>query len=212
MKIAILGASRGLGAALAAHIHRESPESVLMLCSRQEENLKVAASRLDWVVKADFSTAEDQDKVIQVLREFLPDKIFYVAGGGPYGQYETKAWKDHLWALSVNLIFPAKLIHALMMEELFRTTLEQVVMVGSAIAGHLPDPKASSYAAAKHGLRGLITSIQKESPWLDLRLYEPGYMDTLLLPPNAWPRQQGLAKSPHEEARQLWRWSQSAVD
>ncbi|OFZ11633.1 MAG: hypothetical protein A2Z20_02345 [Bdellovibrionales bacterium RBG_16_40_8] len=212
MKIAILGASRGLGAELVAYIHKESPESVLLMISRREEKLKELASMLDWVRRADFSQRGGQEDALYILREFLPEQVFYVAGGGPYGKYEDKEWKDHAWALEVNLLFPARLIHTLLREEIFRTELRKVMVVGSAIAGHKPDPNASSYAAGKQGLRGLITSLQAEKPWLDVRLFEPGYMDTGLLPANAWPRQQGLVTNPKEEARKLWRWSQSPLD
>jgi short-subunit dehydrogenase len=211
MKIAILGASRGLGSALVAQIHKESAESVLLLSSRKEAELKSLANRLDWVVPADFTNSAGQEAVINALAEFSPNMVFYVAGGGPFGLYQDKSWRDHAWALELNLTFPAKLIHYLLSHEPFRVGLQKVIVVGSAIAGHRPDPKASAYAAAKHGIRGLITSLQAENPWFDLQLYEPGYLDTAMLPPNAWPRQQGLATNPNEEARKLWQWSQSSV-
>jgi short-subunit dehydrogenase len=212
MKIAVLGASRGLGAALVAHIHKESSESVLLLSSRRESELKSLASRLDWVVPADFAKTPDQENLLKALHEFQPEKIFYVAGGGPFGNFADKDWKDHSWALEVNFNFPARLLHHSMRDDILKRSLRQMLFVGSAIAGQKPDPKASSYAAAKHALRGLVTSVKAENPVLDLRLFEPGYMDTSLLPANAWPRQQGIVASADVEARKLWQMSQSSVD
>lgn len=212
MKIAILGASRGLGAALVHHIQQESPQSSLLLSSRREDELKKIAGRQDWIFPADYSQPAGQDELIRRLCEFKPAQLFYIAGGGPFGPYQKKEWKDHKWSFEVNLLFPARLLHVLLSEKIFFDELKKVVLIGSAIAGQKPDPNAGSYAGGKHGLRGLVTSLQGETPYFDLRLYEPGYMDTAMLPPHAWPRQQGLAKSPHEEARKLWHWSQSSVD
>lgn len=211
MRIAILGASRGLGAELAQHIHKEAPDSVLLLSSRKEAPLKILARAGDWVAVSDFSNTDQQEKLIATLRDFKPETLFYVAGGGPFGAYEGKEWKDHLWAMEVNLLFPARVLHALMAEVELRGAIRKIVFVGSAIAGQRPDPKASSYAAAKHGLRGLITSIQAERPSVDIQLFEPGYMETDMLPRHAWPRQQGIAANPKDEARKLWQLSQSSV-
>jgi len=211
MRIAILGASRGLGAELVKRIHLDAAESVLLLASRKESELQQLARAQDWLVPADFSHGESQEKLLQVLREFKPEVVFYVAGGGPFGTYGSKAWRDHAWAFELNLLFPARLLHALLSEVVFHPALQKVAFVGSAIAGLQPDPKASSYAAAKHGLRGLITSVQAENPEVDVFLFEPGYMQTAMLPPNAWPRQQGLASDPKDEARKLWQLMQSSV-
>lgn len=209
MKIAILGASRGLGAALVQTIQNDEKPSRLFLSSRQLADLQALARAEDVAFSADFTKPEEQKQLLIQLREFSPHMIFYVAGGGPFGSYDEKNWRDHHWALELNLNFPAMMIHELLKNKKEFTDLKKIVVVGSAIAGNNPDPRAASYAAAKHGLRGLITSLQKENHSIELALFEPGYMDTSMLPPHAWPRQQGLAKDPREEARKLWQWSQT---
>jgi short-subunit dehydrogenase len=208
MKIAILGASRGLGASLVRVIQQENPPVELLLVSRKLPLLQALARSQDRVLSADFSKDDGQRRVLSELSEFDPQQIFYVAGGGPHGVFEEKNWTDHTWALEVGLIFPMRVVHEALRRRVITRNLQKLVLVGSAIAGRQPDPKASSYAAAKHGLRGLVTSIQGESPGLDIRIYEPGYIATEMLPADAWPRQQGLASDPAEEARQLWHWSQ----
>lgn len=212
MRIAILGASRGLGAALVKEIHTEAPDSVLLLASRKKEELQKLSRSDDWLVAADFSKAQDQVEILAALGKFLPTHIFYVAGGGPFGRFQDKAFADHSWAMEVSFLFAAKVLHHVLQKPIFQTDLRQFVAIGSAIAGQKADPMASSYAAAKHALRGLVTSVQGENPWLDVRLFEPGYMDTAMLPVNAWPRQQaGLVQAPAEVARKLWHYSQSSV-
>lgn len=192
--IGILGASRGLGASLAKCIEKESPETELLLLSRTHG--------------VDFADESQYSQILERLEQAQLSKIFYVAGGGPYGSYSSKEWKDHQWALRLNFEFPAMLLHYFLQKP---GKLTQLVFVGSSVAEDKPDPGAASYAAAKHGLKGLIDSVIAEKPALDVRLYSPGYMDTKLLPQNAWPRQQGLAEDPHDVARRLWQWSQSKV-
>ncbi len=216
MKFAILGASRGLGAALVQLLQAELGLSAKLLLSSRKENFLRERVRVDHdqFIAADFTQIAGQMKLQAALRDFVPDRVFYVAGGGPYGRFEEKQMKDHMWALELNLIYPMKLLHFLMSTPAIRQTLQQVVIVGSGIAGEKPDPLASSYAAAKHGLRGLVSTVQAEKSGLDVRLYEPGYIDTSLLPQNAWPRQQQaktgekLIATASEEASKLWQWSQ----
>lgn len=211
--VAILGASRGLGRELKLEIAKQSPSAVrFMLAARDLSQLMLLKSTEDLVLAADFTRAEDQSRLMVALHEFEPSHIFYVAGGGPYGRFETKKWPAHQWALELNFLWPAKMLHLILNNLNDYKSLQQAIFVGSAIAGQNPDPFASSYAAAKHGLRGLITSVQKEGQPIDIRIYEPGYMATDMLPANSWPRLQGLAKSPEDEARQLWQWAQSKLD
>ncbi len=48
---------------------------------------------------------------------------------------------------------------------------------------------------------------------MDVRLFSPGYMDTLLLPTNAWPRQQAELVRPTEEiSKILLDWIQNPDD
>ncbi len=220
-KIAVLGASRGLGRALKLEISANEANSKaggeirgaqFLLAARNEEKLGLLKSQQDLTFACDFTKTEDQARLLNALIEFQPTHIFYVAGGGPYGRFESKKWADHAWALELNFNWPARMLHTIMSHLPEYKNLKQIVFVGSAIAGQGPDPMAASYAAAKHALRGLITSVRKENPSLDIRLYEPGYMATDMLPPSAWPRQQGLAKSPEDEARALWQWAQSTLD
>ncbi|MBK7960771.1 MAG: hypothetical protein IPK04_05925 [Bdellovibrionales bacterium] len=85
---------------------------------------------------------------------------------------------------------------------------KQGIFIGSQIAERNPDINAASYTAAKHALLGIISTLQKEalegkdtkkaSLAHDLRLFSPGYMNTSLLPPTAWPRLGALRFSSQE--------------
>lgn len=184
-RIIIFGASRGLGAAVASTV--KSAE-VLALSRKLSGH--------------DFSREADQEKAIELAQKFLPTRLFYFAGGGPHGAYTEKNWRDHEWALKVNFLFPARLIHLFS-----KVGIEQIIVTGSAVAESQPDKNATSYSAAKHALKALFENLQNEKLNFDLRLFSPGYMDTDLLPKNSWPRELENVLDPAEVARSFCDWA-----
>ena len=152
----------------------------------------------------DFSRDADQDKVIELARSFNPTRLFYFAGGGPFGAFSEKNWRDHEWALKVNFLFPAKLIHVFAKDP---QNLKQLIVTGSAIAEAKPDENASSYSTAKHALKALFENLQKEKLILDLRLFSPAYMNTDLLPQKSWPRELEKVLDPTEVAKMFCSWA-----
>lgn len=193
-RVALLGGRRGLGAQVTGLLKAQgAPGQVLVISRRTDPGF-------------DFSKKEEWPHLLEYLDNLNLTHLWYFAGGGPYGPFQKKDWKDHEWAWNVSFLCPAWLLH----HQLRRSSLRQFVIVGSAVAGEGPDPLSSSYASAKHALRGLVTSIQAEevrNPPLDLRLYSPGYMDTDLLPPSALPRQRpGGVASPEAVAEHFVQW------
>ncbi len=186
---ALLGCSRGLGGAFIDLLVRQRPQDSACCWARHwssADDESQPYTQPGWhFLQADFANVVDQARVLSELSRLPVDRLIYFAGGGPFGLYEKKAWKDHHWALQVSLVFPSRLLHHTLAEKGVR----QCVFIGSSIAEAAPDPLASSYAAAKHGLRGLITSVQEENlqrpEAVDVRLFSPGYMNTKLLPLNA---------------------------
>ena len=183
-KWVLLGASRGLGKAFA----EVSPVPV-QIWSRRVEN--------SW----DFSRQEDFEEKFMRMMQFEPSRIFYFAGGGPHGLFESKNWRDHDWSWNVNFVFPARLLHAVLRHP---GSVKQITFMGSAIADADPDPLAASYCAGKHALRGLIESVRAEAPRkVDVRLFRPPYMKTDLLPANSAPVFRGEAQLPSTVAAQI---------
>jgi short-subunit dehydrogenase len=201
MKIAILGASRGLGAELSKALQKQQPESHLLLVSRKLDLLNRLARAQDATVSADFSTQQGAEQALLALKKYQPNVIYYTAGGGPYGQFGDKSWADHSWAINVTFLTPAKLLHWAFSDK--PDYLKQFIVVGSAVAESAPDPGAASYCAAKHALRGLVETLKQENPQFNLILFSPGYMATDMLPANSRPRIQGEARKPKEVAKEL---------
>lgn len=193
--VAILGASRGLGLEI-LKVVALSGHHVTGFSRKPGPAMPNVTYE-----PADFSKEDDQLRVIQKLEASSFSRIFIVAGGGPYGEYGQKQWKDHKWAWEVTFLFPARVLHALQ-----KGPCPQVILIGSSVAESAGDPGAASYASAKHALKGLFSSLIFESPGWDIRLFSPGYMDTEMLPPNAPIRKKGVWP-PAEVAKQIWRWS-----
>lgn len=194
-KFILLGASRGLGWATYEALSKKYPAAEFMLVSRKigEGNFKS--------LKCDFAKELSSEFMTEII-DFNPTTIIYFAAGGPYGNFQDKKWADHQWALQVSFLFPAQLVHHLMRISI--PSLKQFVVVGSAIAENKPDPGAASYCAAKHALRGLISTLQAENKSaFKIDLFSPGYIATDMLPAQSWPRQQGLAESAENVAIQL---------
>jgi len=179
-RVLVLGGSRGLGKALVDLLQTK----------------KIFAESLSRksVHSFDFSKTESWPDVVHKIRALQPTRIFYCAAGGPYGDFQKYEWKDQAWSLRVTFEFPAYLIHQLLKAPL--TNLKQVCVIGSSIAENQADPGAAMYCAAKHGLKGLILTLQQQDLAFDLRLLSPGYMNTDLLPKGSKPRNQGQSVDP----------------
>lgn len=201
-KYVILGASRGLGQSLYKNLASQG-FSEFLLVSRKINSDHILCEGTE-IFQSDFSKNENIIALYDRILNFNPHYIVYCAGGGPYGAYSAKKWSDHVWALQVNFLFPAELIHKLLNSASDLRNLHSLTYIGSKIAENQPDPLASSYAAAKHAMRGLITTLQQEkSTSFAVKLFSPGYMETDLLPLNSSPRLQNKAVSPVEVASQL---------
>lgn len=201
-KIVILGASRGLGSATYQALNLKYPDAQFILSSRKIENCQTYGNTKKIV--QDFSKTPVDTIFFNEIKNFNPTEIIYCAGGGPYGNFEIKKWSDHAWALNVNFLYPAQLIYEVLNKKLEFINLKSMTFVGSDIAEVKPDAMASSYCAAKHALKGLVSTLQTEaSSKFKIKLFSPGYMATELLPAQSAPRLQNLAENPAEVAKKL---------
>ena len=174
-KWSVLGAGRGLGRAFAlAAAEKCGADLQLQLSSRKLEKLTELQAELKalnaptLLLSVDFTREAEEEKIFEQIKSFQPERLFYFAGGGPFGTFQDKQWKDHLWSLRLNVLFPARLLH----ESLKWDFVKQWVFVGSSVAEAQADPLAASYAAGKHGLLGLVRSVAEESQ-RDIRLFSP---------------------------------------
>lgn len=204
-RIAVIGASRGLGAKLSQKLLCERSNQLLGVARKEDrlESLKEnSGSRFSPLV-LDLAEESGFEKLVGELELFKPDQIFYVAGGGPHGPFQDRPFHSHQWAWKVTFEGAARICHW----ALKQSPRPQVILIGSAICEGRPDPLAASYAAAKHALFGLYSTLRKECPEWDLRLFSPGYLDTELLPKNS-PVRYNKLWDPGVVASKLIEWSQ----
>lgn len=222
-RFVLLGASRGLGWATFQLLQDKPYASAFLLSSRkiikqandrspsETQLLKGKTQQEIKLVEQDFSKVPLDPQFIKSLEEFNPTDLIYFAGGGPYGNYSDKKWSDHQWALNTTFMYPAELVHQILQEKKNKwSQLKNLILIGSSVAESKPDPKAASYAAAKHALKGLVETIQLEMAGdkallgdLRLQLFSPGYMQTDLLPAHSEPRQKQWAENPLDVAKKL---------
>lgn len=204
--IAFLGCSRGFGRAMVLEMDRRGLVAEALLFSRNRHELETLAAQVSCATQiecADFSKPEEADRILATLQKVTSLKqIFYFAGGGPYGYFHEKKWQAHQWSIEVTLLTPLRLLHSLL--ALYPEL--QWVFVGSQVADCKGDPKAVSYAAAKHGLRGALESLWLENSQWDIRFIRPGYMNTPLLPKDSFPHRQGLVVEPEKAASRALDW------
>jgi short-subunit dehydrogenase len=210
-RILIIGASRGLGRSIALTLAEQHPEVQILLASRKLAELNKVAescqSKSSFKVGVqvfDCSTTQSPAEILSFCQEQAITCVWYIAGGGPYGLYSEKKWKSHEWSFNLNFLTPARIIYDFLKEP---SAVSQLIFIGSSIAESMPDPGAASYAASKHALKGLISTIQAEQKEFDLRLYSPGYIRTSMLPENAPPVVSGLARAPEIVAQDFVKWA-----
>src|SRR5690606_7463236 len=115
-KIVVLGASRGLGRHV-CEVLTQSVESELLLVARTEQSLISACESVKSPscspkhLKCDVADPAQQELLFKKIEEFNPHIILNFIGGGPYGAYPEKDWKDHRWAIEVSFLFSARLLH-----------------------------------------------------------------------------------------------------
>jgi short-subunit dehydrogenase len=210
LRLFLLGASRGLGSAVARELRKQSPAAALCLLARKRPLLESLQKELGAGIEIaafDLSRESDQAQALEVIGRFKPTHIWSFAGGGPHGPYQSKDFKDHLWAWNVNFLFNARLLHSVLRDSDSYPQVKQLLFLGSDIAESQADPLSASYAASKHALKGLVTSVQAESPACDIRLVSPGYMKTELLPITSEPY--AKAAEPQLIAEKLVAWAMS---
>ena len=196
-KVAILGGSRGLGAALVKLLRSRGHE--VFMASRQAST-EVELSH--WLA-TDFSQKINWPSLTQKINENQSEILIYCAGGGPYGKFGEKAWRDQEWSLAVTFECPAFLAWEFCRAETLKS-VKKLIIIGSSVAESRPDPQAAMYCASKHALQGLLGSLKLEYPEKAMHLFSAPYMDTKLLPKTAWPRQKtGLVHSPGDVAQDL---------
>ena len=157
-KVIVIGASRGVGAAVAEHITSSTDE--LITVSRSPSNFG------NWI-QADISTLLGIEKVTQAIGNEPLDALLYMGG-----TWETKAFTSEYTfenctdadlenVIAVNLLAPIRLVKSLL-PALRQAANPKIVFMG-ALSGldNFPAREVAN-SASKFGLRGVVHALREE--------------------------------------------------
>jgi NAD(P)-dependent dehydrogenase (short-subunit alcohol dehydrogenase family) len=186
-RVLITGASSGVGVATAEAFARAGADLVLL--ARRREGLEVAARAARGygatvhVVPADVSDRPALEAAIEEAVGLLGglDVLVSNHAGMVFGNFDEVAPEDFDRTIDVTFTGAVNAIRAALPH--LERTGGSIVVTGSIMA-KVPLPTLSSYAAAKHALRGFVASLRVElrarkSP-VSISMVHPGAIDTPL--------------------------------
>ncbi|BBZ02052.1 short chain dehydrogenase [Mycolicibacterium chitae] len=167
----ITGASRGLGAAIAAAL---APTHTLLLAGRPSADLDAVAERFGaptWPLE--LTDADSIEASAEVLAEL--DVLVHCAGVAYPGRVAESTPEEWRATLEVNVVGAVALTLALL--PALRAARGQVVFINSG-SGRNPSPGLASYSASKFALRAFAESLRADEPTLRVSTVYPGRIDT----------------------------------
>jgi short-subunit dehydrogenase len=182
--VVVTGASSGIGRALARELHRRG--SIVYAAARTERDLaKLAEECGDARLVADVLDVTDGAAVKALFERVVAERgrldyVFNNAGivvGGDFEAMDDATWKR---ILDVNLwgtIYGTQHAYAIMKRQGHGHILNT-----ASTAGVLPVAKSTAYAATKHAVVGLSTSLREEARRHGVRVSVaiPGIVDTAI--------------------------------
>jgi len=159
--ILITGATDGIGKALAQHYHNKGAQLIL-IGRRSLDQLEDPLFLQQTYCQTDLAQSDCAEKIVSYLKQkniTTLDLVIHNAGVGYYGPITKQTASNIQSLLSVNLLAPLKLSHALYPH--LHKVRGKLVFIGS-IAHALPAPDYAVYAASKAALNALGQNLRIE--------------------------------------------------
>ena len=181
-RVLITGGSSGVGLACAQRLTEAGARVALL--ARGDEALEEAAASLPTrppTAAADVTDADGLAAAVTGVSGSMGglDAVVANAGAAAYGPFTDMSTDDFRRTVEITLLGTLNTAHAVLPH--LERTGGTLVIVGS-IAGRVPVPWLSAYAAAKHGVRGFARSLRVELKALgvpvEVALIAPGPVDT----------------------------------
>ena len=180
-RVLITGGTSGIGLATAQQLTNAGARVILL--ARGDAGLTDAASKLGGAasVSADVGDAAELEAAVAEAAGLFGglDAVVANAGAATYGPFSESSPVDYQQTIRTTLLGMINTAYAALPH--LGQTRGSLVVVGS-VAGRLPTPWLSAYAAAKHGVRGFVRSLNCELSALEtpveLALIAPGPVDT----------------------------------
>ncbi|MGV6839669.1 MAG: SDR family NAD(P)-dependent oxidoreductase [Planktomarina sp.] len=179
----IVGASEGLGRALAQQLSAEGAH--LILTARNEERLQDLAKTLPGpadVCAADISAAGDLSHLAPALEDL--DGVIFMAG--VYWPMNAKNWNgtDAITMADINFTGAFRVLN-MVMPQFAAKDRGHIIIIGS-LSGFRGLPNAVGYSASKAGVMALAESLQCDLRGSGIRVQvaNPGFITTRLTDKN----------------------------
>lgn len=181
-RVWVVGASAGIGQAVAEKLDAEGAQ--LILTARNQQALDYLNAKLDnkhQVVVCDINDQDALQQAFSTISQQKIDSIIYLPAiyqPMTFANMDLDAMRK---IIEANLTAVFVFIHVVLAHvNLHRS---QLAIVGS-VAGYVGLPNAQPYGATKAGVINLVESLQSEYPKLDIRLISPGFVKTRLTDKN----------------------------
>ncbi len=186
-KIWIIGASAGIGAALAKELSEQG--AILALSARDEGNLNELKNSLSDSQHLIFPLdVTDSDKVLKTANAIAAsfgeiDSVIFMAA--TYQPHSNAGYTDiniakHI--IDVNFNGAMNLVHAVL--PILNKQKESQLVLCASVAGFRGLPSGQPYCASKAALINYAESLKLEQPNIDVKLINPGFVKTRLTDKN----------------------------
>lgn len=183
-RIAVTGASGGIGLALAEELARRGAK--LVLNARSEDKLREIATRLTAgggeveIAAGDVSDATVRERILATARNRFGglDILINNAGIGTFGRFAESDAERLRRVMEVDFFAAVELTRAAI--PLLRAGVKPAVVNVASILAHRGIPYGTEYCSAKFALRGFSEAVRPELNKLgiDVLLVSPGTTNT----------------------------------
>ncbi len=177
--IVITGGTKGLGKALALSFKKEDVNVVV--CARNEEELKIFQKEGILGIKADVTKENDLNNLLKIVIKKFGQLDFWINNAGiwlPHLPIEEVDWKRAHDLIEVNLfgtVYGSRVALIQMRKQNFGSIIN--IISTSALEGR---SGGSAYCASKYAVRGFTESLKKEVEGTNIKVISiyPGGMQT----------------------------------
>ncbi len=175
----IIGASSGIGAALAKKLSQNG--ATVILSARSEEKLHNLSNEIQgksYVFPLDITNHDELCKIAQKIKHDYGhiDSAILLAGMYQPSLISDIKTEDTRKIIDINLMGAFNFIECIL-PILKYQKYGQIILTGS-VAGYRGLPKGQPYSATKAAITNLAESLRIEEPEIDVRLLSPGFVNT----------------------------------
>lgn len=181
----LVGASEGLGAALAHELSAAGAEVVLT--ARSKDRLEALAAKLPGPSRVEVLDITDAD-ALQAAADRIGEMDGVVHMAGVYWPFGAKAWKADQANLMADVNFGGAMkLMGVVVPQFVARDRGHIVLTGS-LSGYRGLPDAAAYVASKTAVMALAESLYADlrKTGVDVQLVNPGFVKTRLTDKNSF--------------------------